>query len=147
MNLIVVLGFALATGVSPQLGWLEMPLLILLIGILAVGIGMVLAPLYVRFRDVQPIWEVVSQILFYASPIIYTAAQYPRAVLRIAMANPVAAILTEMHHAFIDASAHGVAREIGGWPRLIIPLGLIFGVAAFGVWFFTREAPRIAENL
>jgi len=31
---------------------------------------MLLSALYVHFRDIQPIWEVVSQILFYASPVI-----------------------------------------------------------------------------
>ena len=44
---------------------------------LAVGVGMLLSVLYVRFRDIQPIWDVSSQILFYASPIIY-----PRLLLR-----------------------------------------------------------------
>ena len=33
---------------------------------LATGVSMLLSALYVRFRDVQPIWEVVLQVLFYA---------------------------------------------------------------------------------
>ena len=32
---------------------------------------MLLSALYVRFRDVKPIWEVALQVLFYGSPIIY----------------------------------------------------------------------------
>ena len=44
---------------------------------LAVGIGMILSALYVRFRDILPIWAVTSQILFYGSPIIYPASKYP----------------------------------------------------------------------
>ena len=31
--------------------------------------------------------------------------------------------------------------------RLLIPLGIIAGAFALGLWFFNREAPRIAENL
>jgi ABC-2 type transport system permease protein len=147
MNLIVVLGFALATGVEPRLTWLEVPPLILLLAIFAVGIGMLLAPLYVRFRDVQPIWEVVTQILFYASPIIYTAARYPASVVHLAMINPIAAILTQINHAFIDPRAPTAAEVIGGGVRLVLPLGIIAAMAVLGAWVFTREAPRIAENL
>jgi ABC-2 type transport system permease protein len=146
MNFIVILVFALASGVSPRLGWLEMPLLVALLGTLAVGTGMLLSVLYVRFRDVQPIWDVVIQILFYASPIIYVAAQYKQ-YIRVAMINPIAAILTQMHHAFIDPHAHSAARTIGGAPRLLLPLGIIAFMFGLGLWFFNREAPRIAENL
>jgi ABC-2 type transport system permease protein len=75
------------------------------------------------------------------------------------MLNPIAAILTQMHAAWIGPSTftedghtvtfipHGAARAIGGAPRLLIPLGIIFGVFCLGLWFFNREAPRIAENL
>ncbi len=37
---------------------------------------MLLSALYVRFRDVQPIWEVFLQVWFYGSPIIYPATAY-----------------------------------------------------------------------
>jgi ABC-2 type transport system permease protein len=147
MNLIVVFGFALATGVEPRLTWLELPVLILLLAIFAIGIGMLLAPLYVRFRDVQPIWEVITQILFYASPIIYTVAKYPASVAHLAMINPIAAILTQMNHAFINPGAPTAAQAIGGHIRLVLPLAIIAATAALGAWVFTREAPRIAENL
>jgi ABC-2 type transport system permease protein len=147
MNLIVVFGFALATGVEPRLTWLELPLLIALLAIFAVGIGMVLAPMYVRFRDVQPIWEVITQILFYASPIIYTVARYPPSFVRPAMVNPIAAILTQMNHAFIDPRAPTAAQVIGGSVRLVLPMSIIVAMAVLGGVVFTREAPRIAENL
>jgi ABC-2 type transport system permease protein len=158
MNMIAVIVFALANGVYPKWTWLEMPVLILLLAILAVGVGMLLSALYVRYRDVQPIWDVASQALFYASPIIYPAIRY-KGFLHIAMINPIAAILTQMHAAWIGDSTvtvnghevtypvHGAATAIGGAPRLLIPLGIVFGVFFLGLWTFNREAPRIAENL
>lgn len=158
MNMIAVVVFAIANGVYPKWSWLEMPVLILLLAILAVGVGMLLSALYVRYRDIQPIWEVASQALFYASPIIYPAVRY-KGFVHIAMINPIAAILTQMHAAWIGSSTitvgghtatytpAGAARAIGGAPRLLIPLGIIFGLFFLGLWFFNREAPRIAENL
>jgi ABC-2 type transport system permease protein len=147
MNSIVVFGFALASGETPRLTWLELPPLVVLVAILAVGTGMLLSILYVRFRDIQPIWGVTTQILFYCSPIIYTAAKYPSSVLRLAMANPLAAIFTQMDYAFVDHTAHGAGTEIGSAIRLLIPLGIIAGVFGLGLWYFNREAPKIAENL
>jgi ABC-2 type transport system permease protein len=146
IDFIVIVGFALASGVYPKISWLEMPLLVLLLATLAVGIGMLLSVLYVRFRDVQPIWDVTTQILFYACPIIYTSLQY-KGYVRIAMVNPIAAILTQMLHVFVDPNEHNVAIEIGGAVRLLIPLAIIVGVFMLGLWSFNREAPRIAENL
>lgn len=145
-NFIAVLVFALASGISPQVGWLEMPLLIALLATLAIGTGMLLSALYVRFRDIQPIWEVIAQILFYGSPIIYVAAQY-KGFVRIAMCNPIASILTQMRHVFIESSAYSAAVYIGGTVRLLIPLGIIAVAFALGLWFFNREAPKIAERL
>lgn len=147
MNFIVVFVFALATGVEPRLSWLELPVLVVLIATLALGIGMLLSVLYVRFRDVQPIWEVTTQVLFYASPIIYTASIYPQSVVRLAMINPLAAILTQMHQAFVDPNAHSASRVIGGSVRLLLPLAIIAAVTTLGARVFSREAPRIAENL
>jgi ABC-2 type transport system permease protein len=143
---IVVISFALASGVTPQLSWLQMPFLALLVAMLAIGLGMMLSVLYVRFRDVDPIWDVAIQIGFYLCPIIYTAGQY-KGLVRIAMANPVAAILTQMLHAFVDPSQPNVAVWIGGAVRLLIPVGIIIAVFVGGLWFFSREAPRVAENL
>ncbi len=146
-NFVAVLIFAVASGLSPQLTWLELPLLVVLLTILAVGTGMLLSALFVRFRDIQPIWEVCVQILFYGSPIFYTAATYPLNVVRLAMCNPLAALFTQMGHAFVSPSIHSTAVYIGGSVRLLIPLGLTALVFVVGLWFFNREAPRIAERL
>ncbi len=70
LNLVVVLGFALAEGVTPTLSWLELPLIVLMLAAFSTGIAMLLSALFVSLRDIQPIWDVVSQVLFYCSPVI-----------------------------------------------------------------------------
>ncbi len=42
------------------------------------GLAMLLSALFVRYRDVQPIWDVLLQITFYASPILYVIESDPR---------------------------------------------------------------------
>jgi ABC-2 type transport system permease protein len=147
LNFVVVIVFAFVDGVTPRVGWLEMPVLLTLWTMLAVGAGMILSVLYVRFRDMQPIWEVLMQVLFYAPPIIIPVTRYPASVHKIAMLSPITTLLTQMRHTFVDPSAPSAASEIGGAFRLLIPIGIIVVVFVFGLWFFRREAPNIAEQL
>ncbi|HWD85428.1 MAG TPA: ABC transporter permease [Solirubrobacteraceae bacterium] len=147
LNFVTVLVFAAIDGVTPRIGWLEMPVLMVLWTMLAVGLGMILSVLYVRFRDMQPIWEVVTQVLFYAPPIILPVTLYPASIQRIAMISPIATLLTQMRHTFVDPTAPSAATEIGGAIRLLIPIGIIVAVFFFGLWFLRREAPNIAEQL
>ena len=147
INIVVVMVFALASGVTPRLSWLALPALILLLTVFAAGIGMLLAPLYVRYRDVQPMWDVALQVGFYASPILYVAAKLPDSVERIFLASPIAAILTEMRYVFLDPSAPSLAAAMGATWRVLIPLAVTFGALALGAWYFSRQAPHVAEDL
>jgi ABC-2 type transport system permease protein len=147
MMLIAVMVFAVATGVTPQWGWLELPLLIAVLLVLGLGAGMLMSVLFVRYRDVQPIWDVFSQALFYGSPVLYVVAIVPASFQQEYMANPIAAVLTEMRHAILDPNAPSAAEVIGGTARLLVPAAIVVITFALGWWAFRREAPRIAENL
>lgn len=147
LNLIVVFLFILGSGIEPRVEWLELVPLVVLLVLFSSGVAMLLSALFVRYRDVEPIWEVVLQMLFYASPVIYVIATLPDSVEAEAMANPIAAIVTQARYALIDPDAPSAAEAIGGAVWLLIPLAVIAFVSVLGFWVFTREAPRIAEDL
>jgi ABC-2 type transport system permease protein len=147
MTLVAVLIFAVASGVYPEWSWLELPVIIVLLAMLAIGVGMLLSALFVRYRDIAPIWDVVAQALFYASPVLYATTMLPEEYQHPYAASPIAALLAQMRHAVIEPGAPSAWEAIGGAERLVIPLGLIFGLFALGCWYFNRQAPRIAENL
>lgn len=146
-NLLAVLVFAFATGVEPRLTWLQFPFLVLVIAIFGLGITMLLSVLFVRFRDIQPIWDVISQMLFYGSPVLYVVSQLPDSIEREMLANPIGVVLTQMRHAMLDPTAPTAAEAIGIEARLLIPAAVVLGSFALGLWVFTRQAPRIAEDL
>jgi ABC-2 type transport system permease protein len=157
MNLIVVFVFILGSNITPTWSWLELIPLVGLLVIFSTGVGMLLSALYVRFRDVQPIWEVLLQLLYYGSPVMYTVETvstkhfHPFGInipyAHLVMINPLGAILTQARKALLQPSAPSAARAIGGDLRLLIPLGIIAGLFALGLWYFNHEAPLISEKL
>ena len=150
LNLVVVFFFMAMAGVEVRWTWLELPALIVLLFLFATGLSMLLSALFVRFRDVRPIWEVVSQALFYASPVIYPieqVAQRNETLAQVAMCNPLAAIIQQFRYALIDPGAQSAGEAIGGWPMLLVPGAILVGVFVLGFTVFDRMAPRIADDL
>jgi ABC-2 type transport system permease protein len=148
LNLLVVFVFLLISGGGFMWSWLELPVLIALLIVLAAGLAALLSALFVHFRDIKPIWDVFLQVIFYASPIFYPIDIVKNETLREAlMMNPFATIIQEFRHAVIDPSHPSAAQAIGGRVRLLIPLGLILIIAVVGFRYFDRKAPRIAEEL
>jgi ABC-2 type transport system permease protein len=159
MNLIAVFVLALTNGVYPKFSWLEVIPIVAGYVVLATGIGMLLSALYVRYRDVAPIWDVLIQVGFYITPNIYVIALLGK-LKQIALLNPLAVFTTQMGHALIGyvhlepafVPKYGptftdAASAAGGYSHLIIPILIVPAVFALGGWVFTREAPRVAENL
>jgi ABC-2 type transport system permease protein len=146
-NMVAVFVFVFISGIEPRPDWVQVPLLISMLVVLATGVTMLVSALYVRFRDMEPIWEVTLQLLFYASPVLYVITFVPEDFRKIAASNPIATILTQMRHALIDENAPTAPTVLGGWVELLIPVGIVAAIFAVGFWVFFRETPRIAENL
>jgi len=147
LALAAVMVFYAAQGVEPTWRWLELPLFVLVLALFALGCGMLLSVLYVRFRDVQPIWEVALQVLFYGSPVLYVLTVAPEAIQRKLLANPIACVLTEMRHAMIDPTAPDLFAAIGPNWHLVVPAAILVGTLALGTYLFAREARTAAERL
>ncbi len=148
VNILAVMVFVLATGVDPHWTWVLFPLIVVGFGFLAVGVSMLVSALYVRFRDVKPIWEVVTQVLFYGSPILYALEVIPdKTIQKLLLISPIAAMLQQARHWLIDPTAPSAAEAIGGAERLLAPAGIAVGLFLLGLWAFSRQAPRIAEDL
>jgi ABC-2 type transport system permease protein len=159
LNLLVVMIFALSSGVRPMLSWLELPLIIGALVVLAAGVAMLLAALFVHFRDVQPIWEVISQILFYASPVIISIETVVArlghksvpvvhlSLVHLYMLNPLAVIFQQFRHAVVTHATLSAGQALGSWTLLLEPLAIVLVIFVVGFAVFNRAAARIAENL
>jgi ABC-2 type transport system permease protein len=147
VNLVVVLIFIAAFGVSPAWTWLLFPLIVLVLFVFTTAVSMLVASLYVRFRDTAIIWSVVASALFYATPVIYPIEIVPERYRDLIMLNPLTAIFEQARKWMIDPSAPGAVSAAGGWTHLLPGIAIFLGTCALGAWYFNREAPRIAEEL
>jgi ABC-2 type transport system permease protein len=151
LNLVVVFVFALAGGARPMLTWLELPVIIAFLAVFSTGLAMLLAAMFVFFRDIQPIWDVVNQVLFYASPVIISVTTVQEKVshtlLHLYMLNPLAVAFEEFRHAMIDPDAPSAANILGGHVALLEPMAIVAAIFVLGFYVFNRSAPLIAENL
>ncbi len=148
LNFLAVIVFFLIQGVEIRWSWLEIVPLVAALAALCSGIAMALSALYIRYRDVSPIWDVALPIAFYGTPILYPIEAIPEEGLRhVMMCNPLAVIVQQARHALIDRHAPSAAEAIGGAAMLLIPLAILIAVCAWGYWVFSRAAPHIAEDL
>ncbi|HZO37360.1 MAG TPA: ABC transporter permease [Solirubrobacteraceae bacterium] len=150
LNLLPVFVFLLVDGGTPRWTWLELPFLILLLAALGTGLAMLLSSLFVRYRDIDPIWEIVMQLLFYASPIFYviqTVQDHSESLAKAFMYSPFAAIIQQARHAMLGPGHPSAANVMGSDVLLLVPAGICVAVLVLGYVVFDRRAPLIAEEL
>lgn len=148
LNLLVVTVFILAWGVDPSWTWLLFPVALLPLLVLTIALSMLLSVLFVRFRDIAILWTVLTQVLFYGTPILYPIEALKDPTLEKAlMFNPLAVIFQQVRHWVLEPDAPTAAQVAGGKVWLLPAAAIFVAVCVLGVWAFNREAPRIAEDL
>jgi ABC-2 type transport system permease protein len=147
LNLVIVVVFILAFGVAPTWTWLLFPFVLAALVVFTSAVSMIVASLYPRFRDVAIIWSVLATVLFYATPILYPVEAVPDSLRKLFLVNPLAPLFELARKWVIDPAAPGPAAAVGGRALLLVPIAVFIAVCGFAVWFFDREAPRIAEEL
>ena len=150
LNTVVVLIFMLISGVRVRWTWLELPFIVAALGVLAVGTSMLLSAAFVRYRDVSPIWDVMTQVLFYASGVFFsyeTISAEHKTLANAMLLNPIGALLQQARHAMLGPSYASAHEAAGGTGLLLVPIGITLALFIVGYVYFDRQAPRIAEEL
>ncbi|TCD46516.1 ABC transporter permease [Streptococcus sp. X16XC17] len=148
INLIVVLIFSILNGVS--ISWnaiLAIPLFLELF-LLAFGLALLLSTLFVKFRDLGQIWEVVMQAGMYATPIIYPITiitEKSMVAAKIMMLSPLAQIIQDLRYLLIDTANVTIWQMSNHWWYIMIPYLIPVVVFVVGLTVFNRSAKRFAE--
>jgi ABC-type polysaccharide/polyol phosphate export permease len=133
---IVPVAAALGPGATPALLAL-VPLLLLQLGF-TLGLSLLLATAYVYFRDTRHLVDVVLQIWFWLTPVVYAVTLVPESLRRLVWLNPMASFVTAYQRIVVD----------GAWPGpALVAVLLVVTAAALlaGVGVFARHQRRFAE--
>lgn len=154
INSVVVVVFAMINGV-PVLS--TMPLAILLVAevfVFSLGVAFLLSAVYVKFRDIEYIWEILVRGLFYASAIIYPISvivnlgQTGGIVAQALLMNPVAQAIQDVRHLAINPEIDSLWTISGGNIFLyMIPVVISLFAFIIGAWYFHKKAPSFAEDI
>lgn len=148
VNLIPIAIFVAWNQIVPRVQWLLLIPLLAELFIFATGMGLILATLFVRFRDVSQLWELIGQLAFYASPIIIPVAFLPPWFQPISFLNPFVQIMQDTRAVIIYTmpvvTATSVLHTVGG---RVVPMGIALATLVFGVFLFERQAPWFAERV
>ncbi|HRJ06823.1 MAG TPA: ABC transporter permease [Candidatus Saccharibacteria bacterium] len=148
INLLVVFGFMVINGVPLTITVLWLPLIILELFVFALGLSFLLSALYVRFRDINYVWEVLLQAGFYVTPIIYPLSEVAKrseAAANILLLNPVAQIIQDARYSLIT---HETPTVYGAFSLYwIIPFIVVAVVTVVAAIYFRAMSPKFAEEI
>jgi ABC-type polysaccharide/polyol phosphate transport system ATPase subunit/ABC-type polysaccharide/polyol phosphate export permease len=146
LTLVIVVAFILASGITPTIRWLEMLPAMALLFTFTVGAALLLSLLYVGIRDVQPIWVVVTRLLFFLTPVYYPIEQAPSSLKHILMLNPLADVIVQSRHALIDPTAPTASSAAGSLP-FAFAIAFSCLLLAGGVWLYHARGRDAAERV
>lgn len=150
LNLLVLVVFMILNKVQPLDTLPLIPLLLLEIYLLALGLSMFLSAAFVKYRDLNYIWEVILQAGFYVTPILYPLSQIHNVdYQKLLLLNPAAQAIQDFRYSAVThhQSVSTAYRLFdGGW-HMYIPFILVVLLLVGGILYFKSQANSFAENI
>lgn len=150
INIIVITIFMIINGVTVSSEALLAIPLIAELFIFGLAIAFFLSALYVRFRDINYIWEVILQAGFYATPILYPISLVVLKSLNIAqlmLLNPVAQTIQDIRSVVVTPETVTTASLFHNPFAELIPLLIVVATAVLSVIYFKKRSSSFAENI
>jgi ABC-2 type transport system permease protein len=148
LNLVVVSIFMISNhvGIMGTIAWL--PLILVEAYLLSVGVALFLSAMFVKFRDIGYIWEVLLQAGFYLTPIIYPLSRLKNpTLLKLVMINPMAQIIQDARYATVTHKTITIYQIFQGSSLAMVPFVIVGVILIGGILYFRKESKYFAENI
>jgi len=131
LALAVLTGVFVARGSNVHVSWtlVLVPVVVAQLALLGLGIGMIVASVTVKYRDLVYMLAFGMQLWMYASPIIYPVSQVPEWIRGWYSLNPVVGMVGLFRHATLGADAPDLRFAATSWAITLFLL--VFGVLLF----------------
>lgn len=148
LNMLVIVVFMFINHVDLLRTTLWLPLILAEVYIFALGMSLFLSAAFVKFRDINYIWEVLLQAGFYLTPILYSLARINNITYqKLILLNPMAQAIQDARYSTIThETITGNQVFQGGWYQLI-PFVIVALSVLIGVTYFRSQSKYFAENI
>ena len=133
--------FMLYYGVRPAANLIALPLFAVMALAAALAIGIWLAVINVRYRDAGNVLPFLTQLLFFATPIVYPATLISEPWRTVAGLNPMFGVVEGFQWAIFGVNSSGLHWSIA------VSAGAILGALGSGVLFFCRQESVFTDSL
>lgn len=148
LNLLVVLIFIFFSGMDLLVTSIWFPLILIEIYILGLGLSLILATAFVKYRDITYIWEVIMQAGFYVTPILYPLTLITNVDFqKILLINPMAQAIQDARYAVVTHQTITMDHVFTSSLARAIPISICVAFLILGILYFKKEAKDFAENL
>lgn len=138
-NLCIFFLFSVLAGVFPSLlGIVLFFVLIVILFFLTLGLSLLLSGLYIVAKDTNQVWEVLLQMGFWLTPIVYTIAIVPAAYHQVLFINPMTGIIQYARALLIE----GTLPSLMGIGYLVACTALVMIVG----WFVFKRLEYLAPE-
>ena len=135
---IILIGMMIYYGYMPHIsGLLILPLLLLITFMASVGLGLFLASINVKYRDVRYALPFFIQILLFVTPVIYPASIAGKYSFILAL-NPMMGVIQNARAALLGTAPIN-------WLLILISFAVTFIIMIFGIYFFKKTERYFAD--
>ena len=147
VQLIMFLGFYfyyIATGndqIAPKFETLIfIPLMIVQMAILGQGLGMIISSMTTKYRDLSYLVSFGTQLLMYASPIVYPLSVVPEKYKILIIANPMTPIIEGFRQAFIGQGSFQISM-------FFVSLSITIAIFLVGILIFNKVEKSFIDTV
>jgi len=140
LEFFVLIPLIIIFGVKISPGILFFPIVHGIYFFIVYGVSLILASLFVYYRDLNQIWDVVIQLGFFLSPIVYPFSVIPARYISYYILNPMTVLVETYRNFLIYGSLPGLRSVL-----YLILVGVILILVGTGI--FHRLERRFAEMI
>jgi lipopolysaccharide transport system permease protein len=135
---VILIGMMLYYRIYPTIMTLFLPLLVILMMFTASGVGMILAALNAKYRDIRYVTPFLVQFWMFASPVVYPVSMLPEKYHLIYAINPMTGVIEGFRSALLGTVA---------FPTQMLLVSALVSVILFivGALYFKRTERYFAD--
>jgi lipopolysaccharide transport system permease protein len=138
ISFLMLLAIMTFYGITPTAAIWTLPFFILLAAAAALAVGIWLAALGVRYRDVQYTVPFLTQLWLFSTPIVYSSSLVPERWRAFYGLNPMSGVVEGFRWALLGS-------DRPAWPQLIASVGATIALLVGGLFYFRRVERTFAD--